>query len=60
MLLHTCIDFYLPVLTSLFLVESKAFTEYLFPRKGEKIADAKPEKRAAGNEKAHPIFAIPV
>lgn len=60
MFLHTGIDLYLSMFSCLLLDESKTFTEYLFPRKGEKVADAKPEKRAAGNEKAHPIFAIPV
>ena len=58
MLLHTRVDFYLPVLSRLLLVEGKALAEYLFPGKTEKVADAKPEKRAAGNEKAHPVSAI--
>ena len=58
MLSHSCIDLYLPVLPGLLFVEGKALAEYLFPRKGNKVADAHPEERAAGNEKAHPIFAI--
>lgn len=55
---HTDIDLYLPVLSSLLLVEGKALAEDLFPREGEKITDAKPEERAAGNKKAHPVSAI--
>lgn len=58
MLTHSSIDLYLPALSCLLLVYSEALTEYLFPRKGEKIADAKPEERAAGNEEAHPVSAI--
>ena len=58
MLPHTGIDLYFPMLSGFLLVEGKALAEYLFPRKGEKVADAKPEKRTTGNEKAHPVSAI--
>lgn len=55
---HTSIDLYLPVLSCLLLVDGKVLTEYLVPGKIEKITDAKPEERAAGNEKAHPVSTI--
>lgn len=58
MSLHTRIDLYLSMFPRLLLIEGKAFAEYLFPRKTEKIADAQSEKRAAGDKKAHPVFAI--
>lgn len=58
MLLHTNIDLYLTMLTCLLLVEGKTLTEYLFPRKGEKITDAKPEERAACDKKTHPVSTI--
>lgn len=60
MLLHTCIDLYLTVLASLLLVEGETLTEYLFPRKGEKITDAKTKEAATSDKEAHPIFAISV
>lgn len=58
MLAHTDIDLYLAMLSGLLLIKGKALAEYLFPRKGEKVADAKPEERAAGNKKTHPISTI--
>ena len=58
MFLHTGIDLYLSMFSCLLLVEGKVLAEYLFPLKGEKVADAKPEKRTTGNEKAHPVSAI--
>lgn len=58
--LHTRVDLYLSVLTSLLLVEGKTLTEYLFPRKGEKITDAKAKEAATSNKEAHSVFAIPV
>lgn len=58
MLLHTSIDLYLTMLTSLLLVEGKTLTEYLFPGKPEKITDAKAEEATTSDKKAHSIFAI--
>ena len=58
MLLHTGIDLYLTMLTSFLLVEGKALTEYLFPRKGEEIAYSQPEETATSDKKAHPISTI--
>lgn len=58
MLAYTGIDLYLSVLSRLLLVENEAFAEYLFPRKGEKVADAKTEEAATSDEKAHPVSAI--
>ena len=58
--LHTRVDLYLSVLTSLLLVEGKTLTEYLFPRKGEKITDAKAKEAATSNKEAHSVLAIPV
>lgn len=58
MLLHTSIDLYLAMFSSLLLVDDKTLTEYLFPRKGEKITDAKTKEAATSNKKAHSVFAI--
>ena len=58
MLTNSGVDLYFSVLSCLLLVEGKTLAEYLFPGKIEKITDAKPEERAASNEKAHPVSAI--